>query len=145
MYGRREFLRRMIACLPAGVVAAGAFLQSCADSSDDSSSSGDPECSTDGDYNWKISGNHGHTVDLTTAQVNADTPVTLELTLGNGHMHTVDLAATDLAAVGDGDAVSMTSSTDTGHSHTVTFNCVPASSGGGGGYYLNVRMSSHHG
>ncbi|HOX27291.1 MAG TPA: twin-arginine translocation signal domain-containing protein [Candidatus Krumholzibacteria bacterium] len=75
-----------------------------------------------GDVAGQISANHGHTVTITEAQINAASGVTLTLTTGNGHTHTVDLTAPQVVSIGNGGEVSATSTSDGGHTHLVTFN-----------------------
>ena len=69
-----------------------------------------------------ISENHGHTVTITSAQITAGGALTATLTTGNGHTHTINLTAAQVVSIGQNQRVSVTSSTDAGHSHTVTFN-----------------------
>lgn len=68
-----------------------------------------------------VSGGHSHSVVITKAQIDAGNSVTLTLT-GAGHTHTVSLTAEEVMNVGDAQRVSKPSSTNSGHSHTVTFN-----------------------
>lgn len=75
-----------------------------------------------GDVTGAISANHGHTVKITRAQINAAAGVTLTLTEGAGHTHTVSLDASQVASIGTGGRVSKTSTNDDGHTHGVTFN-----------------------
>ena len=75
-----------------------------------------------GDKSATISANHGHTARITGAQLAAGAGVTLQLTVGDGHTHSVTLNAAGVTQIAGGTRVSEESSNDTGHSHTVTFN-----------------------
>jgi len=77
---------------------------------------------THSDLMGSIANNHGHTVVLTAAQQDAGQAVTLQLTIGSGHTHTLSLTAAQVKEIADGKTVSATSSTNSGHSHVVTFN-----------------------
>jgi hypothetical protein len=46
----------------------------------------------------------------------------VELTVGNGHTHTATLSAAEVISIAGGTRVSKESTTDGGHSHSVTFN-----------------------
>lgn len=113
---RREFLAR------AGLVAAWAAIpiaiEGCGDDYDKNPTGGGG--GNDDDVAGVIGSNHGHAVTVTRVQINAGQDVTL--TLSGSHTHTVNLTAAELATIGDGGRVAKSSSSDSGHSHTVTFN-----------------------
>ena len=75
-----------------------------------------------GDKAGSISANHGHTAVITAAQLTAGAAVSLTLTVGDGHTHAVTLSAAEVTQIAGNTRVSKESSSDTGHSHTVTFN-----------------------
>jgi hypothetical protein len=75
-----------------------------------------------GDKAGVISNNHGHTATITAAELMAGNAVNVQLTLGSGHTHQLALTANQVAAVAANQKVSGESTTDNGHSHTVTFN-----------------------
>ena len=75
-----------------------------------------------GDLAGQVSSNHGHTVVITAAQISAGSAVTLTLTSGDGHTHTVSLTDTQVAEIEAGTTVSEASSSDSGHAHFATFN-----------------------
>lgn len=114
--------RRAFLSFAAGSVAVGALivLNGCSGGSD-SSSTTEPT-KTYADEKGEISSNHGHSVTLTAAQQEAGADVRLTLTSGGGHTHTVSLTAADVATVVAGTQWSKNSSSDSGHSHKVTFN-----------------------
>ena len=69
-----------------------------------------------------ISANHGHTATITSAQMTAGQAINVQLTTGNGHTHSVAISSADLTAIAANQRVSHESTTDSGYSHTVTFN-----------------------
>jgi hypothetical protein len=68
-----------------------------------------------------ITGNHGHT--LTILKADLDSTVNKTYTLGaattDGHIHTVSFTPTQLASMKTGGTVTVTSTTNVGHSHDV--------------------------
>ena len=72
------------------------------------------------DKQGTIGTNHGHAVTLTAAQQQAGQAVTL--TLSGSHTHQLSLSAAEVTAVANGTNVAKDSTSDLGHSHTVTFN-----------------------
>jgi len=75
-----------------------------------------------GDKTGSISANHGHSAVITAAQLAAAGGITLSIAGSAGHNHTVTLAASEISAIAGSQRVSKESSSDSGHSHTVTFN-----------------------
>jgi hypothetical protein len=80
-----------------------------------------PTPTPSGDKVGTISANHGHTAVLSMAQL-AGGGFGLDIRGEATHPHTVELATADLTAIAAGQRVSKESSTDSAHSHTVTFN-----------------------
>jgi hypothetical protein len=116
---RRTFLAR------AGLVATWAGIPitiSCG--GDEDGGMNPPPSGGSGDVTGTVQAASGHTHSgavVTAAQITAGNAVMLTLT-GSGHTHTANLSAQQVMDVGDGVTVSVQSSTDSGHSHTVTFN-----------------------
>lgn len=69
-----------------------------------------------------ISGNHGHSAVITSAELTARDAISLNIAGSAGHQHTVELSAAEVGQIADGMQVSKGSSTDDFHSHNVTFN-----------------------
>jgi hypothetical protein len=69
-----------------------------------------------------VGSNHGHSAVITGAQLTAGGTLSLNIQGTSAHPHTVELTAADLTAVAASSRVSKESSTDNGHSHSVTFN-----------------------
>ncbi len=123
--GRRTFLRGSLGLPPLiAALFAATITVSCSDESNDSS----------GDVTGSIDANHGHTVTVTEAQLDAGLAATLTLTTGSGHTHTLDLTAQEVMDIAAGTEVVGISSTagTVVHAHDVTFNGSIGSMGGGG-------------
>jgi hypothetical protein len=69
-----------------------------------------------------ISNNHGHTATITSAQLSAAGALALDIRGTSEHPHTVELTAAEIATIAANGRVSKTSSSDAGHTHSVTFN-----------------------
>lgn len=70
-----------------------------------------------------IAGNHGHTLTIAAADLDATTAQTYDIQGGATHGHTITLSPTQLAALKAGQSVTVTSSTDLSHDHAVTVTC----------------------
>jgi hypothetical protein len=69
-----------------------------------------------------VSANHGHAITITAAQITAGTAlVDLDIQGTASHDHKVSLTQANLATLKSRQPVSVTSTTDASHSHTVTF------------------------
>jgi len=112
---RRSFLKS--AGLVSAWVGVSVVLQGCSDDDDPVN----PVPGT-GDVAGVIGSNHGHAVTITAAVIDAGGAVTLILSRGNGHTHSVALSAAQVGEIGAEKQVMATSSSDSGHSHSVTFN-----------------------
>jgi hypothetical protein len=73
------------------------------------------------DISGTISANHGHTVTVTAAQITAGNAVVLTTVSTGTHTHTVSLSQANLQTLANRQPVTVESSTDALHSHTVTF------------------------
>ena len=69
-----------------------------------------------------IGSNHGHAGTITAAQLTVGGVLSLNIQGTSAHPHTVDLTAADMTSIAASQKVSKESSTDNGHSHSVTFN-----------------------
>ena len=116
---RREFTLAAILAILSGVTIT---ISGCGGSSSPSSPNPTPTPTPVGDKMGSISANHGHTVTITAAQLTAGGDVTLLLTEGSGHTHNVSLTGGEVVQVRDNQKVAKESTSNSGHSHTVTFN-----------------------
>jgi len=80
-----------------------------------------PTSAPPSDVNGNISANHGHIATITGAQITAGGALTLNIQGTATHPHMVMISQADLTALKNRQTVTSTSSTDSGHSHTVTF------------------------
>jgi len=74
------------------------------------------------DKQGTISANHGHVATITAAQLTSPTTISLNIQGMATHAHTVDLTAAEVTSIAANAQVAKTSSTDSAHNHTVTFN-----------------------
>lgn len=75
-----------------------------------------------GDKVGQISNNHGHNAIVTAARITAGAAYSLDIQGTASHPHTVEISVADLTAIAANQRVSKESSTESAHSHTVTFN-----------------------
>jgi hypothetical protein len=117
---RREFLAKAgIAATWAGIAIS---IGACSDDGSDSVTDPGNQGEEGGDVQGVVGGSHSHDgAVVTAAEIMAGNAVQLTLT-GSGHAHTLSLSAEQVLAIGGGETVTQTSSTDQGHSHPVTFN-----------------------
>jgi hypothetical protein len=71
-----------------------------------------------GDKMGTISANHGHTATITAAQLTAGGDITVELTQGSGHTHSVSLTGPEVVQIRGNMRVSKESTSGSGHTHT---------------------------
>lgn len=75
-----------------------------------------------GDKAGSVSANHGHTVVVTAAQLTAGNGLNLGIRGSSNHSHAISLTGAQVVSIRDGARVSVTSTVDDAHDHTVTFN-----------------------
>jgi hypothetical protein len=76
-----------------------------------------------GDKTGVIGANHGHSgAVITAATLASPADISLDIRGSADHPHTVMLSAAEVSSIAAGTRVSKESSTDSAHSHTVTFN-----------------------
>jgi hypothetical protein len=115
LLSRREFtLESALAILSAATIT----ITGCGD--DDNDSPTGPSGSND--KTGTVSANHGHEAVIAAARLTAGLAISLDIRGMATHPHTVELTAAEVTSIGSGATVSKTSTTDSGHSHTVTFN-----------------------
>ena len=122
--GRREFSRQAVVAI---LSAATITIVDCGGGDSSPSPAPTPPPGGGGggggtDVAGAISGNHGHTAVVTAAQITAANSVALDIRGTADHPHTLSLSAAEVGMIGSSQTVAKTSSSDDGHSHTVTFN-----------------------
>lgn len=68
-----------------------------------------------------VAAGHTHTAEVPVADLNRTTDKTYTSSRAAGHTHNVTLSAAQLGRLRDGEAVTVTSSSDAGHLHQFTF------------------------
>ncbi len=81
-----------------------------------------PACSNG--TNTTIGNNHGHDWTVPAADVQAGVEQTYNIRGTSPHPHTVTLTAAHFQMLRDGQMLTLISSTDSNHSHTVTIGCL---------------------
>jgi hypothetical protein len=124
LVSRREFSVASALAILAGVVIT---VIDCGSGSSTSSSptpvpTPTPTPNASGDKVGVISSNHGHVAVITAARLASPASISLDIRGQATHSHTVDLTAAEITAIAGNQQVSKPSTTDEGHSHTVTFN-----------------------
>jgi type IV pilus biogenesis protein CpaD/CtpE len=69
-----------------------------------------------------VSVNHGHTAEVTAAELTAGSGFNLDITGDADHTHTVNLTAGDVGQIAAGTRVQKMSTNNAAHNHFVTFN-----------------------
>jgi hypothetical protein len=115
LLSRREFtVESALAILAAATIT----ITGCSDSGN-SNPTGPTQS---GDVQGSVSANHGHVAIVRSAQLVSPTAIAVDIRGQATHPHLIELTASQLTTIGGNGRVSVVSSTDDGHSHTVTFN-----------------------
>jgi hypothetical protein len=113
---RKQFLRTVVGATIG--VAGVATLAACG--GDDGPADAPGSCTTP---STTIGGNHGHTMMVTKAEVDAATAKTYDITGAGGHTHTVTVSVANFASLAVGGTLTITSTTANAHSHEVVVMC----------------------
>lgn len=121
MFDRREFTVASALAMLSGVVIT---MSGCGSSNSPNSPTPEPTPAPGGasDKTGTIGSNHGHSAVITGAQLAAGGALTLNIQGSASHPHTVTLTSAELTSIAGNQRVSKESSSDSSHSHTVTFN-----------------------
>jgi hypothetical protein len=120
--GRREFTLEAVLAMLSGVVIT---ISGCGGSNyNNMSPTPTPTTSPpSGDKVGQISANHGHVAIITAAKLAAGGDlVDLDIRGSASHSHFISLTAAQIGQVAANQQVSVMSTTNSGHDHTVTFN-----------------------
>lgn len=71
-----------------------------------------------------IGTNHGHTITVSLADVNAAADKTYDISGTGGHPHMVTITAAQFTQIKNGQTLMINSTSGGGHTHAVTFMCV---------------------
>ena len=117
---RKDFLRSIVG---AGLgVASVAVIAGCG--GDDGGGSVDAPAAACTTPTSAIGTNHGHTITVSLADVNAGVDKTYDITGTSPHAHMVTVTAADFTAIKAGTTRMVTSTSGGGHTHAVTVMCV---------------------
>jgi len=118
---RRGFLGRLLVSI-AALLGGASLLSACGSTDDDSSAgTGDGVCDSAG-ADAAISGNHGHSLTVSLADITAAVDKTYPSIVTVGHDHAVTITASEFAQLAAGNTISV--STISGpHPHTLTISC----------------------
>ncbi len=126
---RKTFIERALGFM---LIAVPAYTLVNCSSSDDSSDNPDPDpdpngntianCLDNGTVS-SISANHGHTLSVSQADVEAGAERMYSIQGSSGHDHMVTLTAADFTALQGNNNITVNSTNDDGHTHSVTVRC----------------------
>lgn len=123
---RKTFIQKTTGAI---LLAAPAYvLLSCSSSSDDSNTNtppptgGNPDCLANG-TNSNIGANHGHSISVPIADINAGVDKTYDITGSGGHPHSVTVSAVNFNMLKNNQSISVGSTLGDGHTHNVTISC----------------------
>ena len=114
---RREFTLQLVLA-----VLSGATITVASACGGDGYGGNPPSPSPSGDISGTVTANHGHQATITGGQLSAGNSVTLDIRGGADHPHTVELTAGQVMQIAARQRVSVQSTTDVAHAHTVVFN-----------------------
>lgn len=122
---RKSFLLKVSATLLAGIPLMS--LWNCSDNSEDEMNmdmDGDTSKSCiDNGTSVSIGSNHGHSLTVSKADVDAGTAKTYDITGSSGHSHSVTVSSSNFASLKDNSSVNVDSTSGNGHTHSITVTC----------------------
>ncbi len=124
---RKEFFQLIGGALVGGFAIAGCGSSDNGGDGDgdgdgDGPDAGAVDCAASG-VGGRLSGNHGHSILVSAADIAAGVEKTYEIQADSTHPHSVTITAAEFARLQAAETVTLMSSTDAGHSHVVTFEC----------------------
>ena len=121
---RKQFLLTLAGA--GAAIAAAPLLAGCGGDDDGDGASpdggGGGDCAASGTQ-VSIGTNHGHTLEVSAADVTAGTEQTYQIQGTSPHPHTVTVTAAHFAMLQGGQSVTVVSSSDANHTHSVTISC----------------------
>ena len=119
---RKSFLKALLVSIPAVTLIACSDDEPAPTSGNNGTGNGGGTCASNG-TNSSISTNHGHSLTVSSSDVQNGTAKTYQIQGSSGHMHTVEVTAANFASLQSGQSINVTSSTDDNHSHRITVSC----------------------
>lgn len=124
---RKDFLKAGLLFASAGATLG--VLARCGGSGGSGSGSGsgngtaDSGLCTNGAINGAISNNHGHSLSVPAADVQAAAQKTYNIQGGSAHPHSITITAAQFGLLSQNQTFTVTSTNDAGHIHDVTVRC----------------------
>jgi len=120
---RKDFIKKTAGAL---LLAIPAYAMLSCSKSDDSNpeppQQNDANCSSNGTAS-SISSNHGHTITVSASDVSAGVEKTYNIQGSSAHSHSVTVTAANFASLANNQPVSVNSSSDNGHTHSINVQC----------------------
>jgi hypothetical protein len=121
---RKTFIKKSLSAVALAIPAYAVL--SCS-SSDDSEPAAPPQnteanCGTNGTSS-SIGSNHGHSIVVSAADVTAGVDKTYNIQGSSAHMHSITVSSAQFADLQNNQQVTGTSTSDSGHTHSVTISC----------------------
>ncbi|WP_375324299.1 hypothetical protein [Flagellimonas sp. GZD32] len=127
---RKAFIQKTFGALLMGIPIATYLSCSSSDSSDNNNGNLDPnpnasekDCASNGAEALSISSNHGHTLVVSKEDIENGTERDYSIMGSSPHNHTVRLTSNHFNSLKSNDQIVVTSTTEDGHSHSVTVAC----------------------
>lgn len=120
---RRQFLTTASTTAIGAGILIGAAACSSEDDTTTNGSGGGGSAGGCGAEGADIAGNHGHSLSVPQADVDAATEKTYSIQGDSPHDHEVTVTAADFMALATGGAVTITATSDGTHDHAVTISC----------------------
>jgi hypothetical protein len=117
---RREFTLQLVLAVLSGATIT--VVSACGGGGNPPSPSPSPNPGGTNGITGTVTGNHGHTATITNAQLTAANAVSLDIRGGADHPHTISLSANQVMQVAARQRVSVESTNEVAHTHTVIFN-----------------------
>ena len=123
---RKTFIRKTAAAILVTIPVYS--LIGCSSSDDDDNENPDPDPNPQGNClangtAASIGGNHGHVLAVSKEDVSASTEKTYTIQGTSAHNHSVTITAANFTALASNNSISVTSTNDDGHTHSVTVSC----------------------
>jgi hypothetical protein len=118
---RREFTLQLVLAVLSGATIT--VVSACGGGGSPSSPSPSPNPGGNNDgVTGTVLANHGHTAFIENARLTAGNAFSLDIRGQADHPHTIDLSANQVVQIAARQRVSVESTTDAAHAHTVVFN-----------------------
>ena len=119
---RKDFIKRATALAVLGLPIL-SIASSCSTDDVSPNSTPDPnDCLANGTSS-SIGSNHGHSMTVSKTDVENGTEMTYAIQGSSGHNHQVTISAANFTALKNNNSIQVTSSSDDGHTHSVSVSC----------------------